>query len=145
MLKLEQRLEGEIGGRGIFTGYLPENEKGEIKKDAIYQHQHMDWEKHLSGKEYLGISPVKIIFDGTVRKGLCRWVGWDLDFEQEPETFCKAVFRVANDLFCYRSSSNRWHIHKYFDEFIEVDKARKIALEYEEKFKKIFKGLKVLS
>jgi len=32
ILKLEQRHEGAIGGRGKFKGYLPENEKGEIKK-----------------------------------------------------------------------------------------------------------------
>jgi len=143
MLTLQERLEGEIGGRGRFTGYKPMNEKGEIKKDATYDYQHMDWEKHFSGKEYLGLSPVKITSNGTGRKGLCRWVGWDLDFEQDPEIFCRAVFRIATDLFCYRSSSNNWHIHKYYDEFINVEEATKVAQDYEAIFKKTFKGLKV--
>mgnify|MGYP000391912486 FL=1 len=138
ILKLEQRLEGAIGGRGKFLGYKPKNANGEEKKDAKYEHQHMDWESHFSGKDYLGISPVKIIFDGSVRKGLCRWVAWDLDIEEVPEKFCRAVFRIATDLFCYRTSSNRWHIHKYFDEFINVDDAYKIAQDYQEKFKKVW-------
>ena len=94
ILKLEQRLEGAIGGRGKFLGYKPKNANGEEKKDAKYEHQHMDWESHFSGKDYLGISPVKIIFDGSVRKGLCRWVAWDLDIEEVPEKFCRAVFRI---------------------------------------------------
>lgn len=32
ILKLEQRLEGAIGGRGKFLGYKPKNAKGEEKK-----------------------------------------------------------------------------------------------------------------
>tara|TARA_R110002110_G_scaffold9580_4_gene47109 strand:- start:1644 stop:4103 length:2460 start_codon:yes stop_codon:yes gene_type:complete len=142
MMKLEERLEGEIGGRGRFTGYTI-NKKGEEKKDATYDYQHMDWEKHFSGKEYLGLSPVKITSNGTGRKGLCRWVGWDLDFKQDPEIFCRAIFRIATDLFAYRSSSNNWHIHKYYDEFINVEEATKVAQDYEAIFKKTFKGLKV--
>jgi len=138
ILKLEQRLEGAIGGRGKFLGYKPKNAKGEEKKDAKYEHQHMDWERHFSGKDYLGISPVKIIFDGSERKGLCRWVAWDLDIEEVPEKFCRSVFRIATDLFCYKTSSNRWHIHKYFDEFISVDDAYKIAQDYQKKFKSVW-------
>ena len=38
ILKLEQRLEGAIGGRGKFLGYKPKNAKGEEKKDAKYEH-----------------------------------------------------------------------------------------------------------
>ena len=143
ILKLEQRLDGAIGGRGKFKGYLPPNEKGEIKKDGTYEHQHMDWEKHFEGKEYFGISPVKIEFDGTKRKGLCRWIGWDLDFNQDPETFCRAIFRIDTELFCYKSSSDNWHIHKYYDDFISVEEASKTAQKYEAIFKKTFKGLKV--
>ena len=138
ILKLEQRLEGAIGGRGKFLGYKPKNANGEEKKDAKYEHQHMDWERHFSGKDYLGISPVKIIFDGSERKGLCRWVAWDLDIEEVPEKFCRSVFRIATDLFCYKTSSNRWHIHKYFDEFISVDDAYKIAQDYQKKFKSVW-------
>jgi hypothetical protein len=38
ILKLEQRLEGAIGGRGKFLGYKPKNANGEEKKDAKYEH-----------------------------------------------------------------------------------------------------------
>ena len=142
ILKLEQRHEGAHGESGRFTGYI-KDQHGNEKKDATYDYTHIDWEKHFKGQKYLGLSPVKIEFVGNERKGLCRWVVWDLDFEQEPDKFCSAIFRIANDLFCYRSSSNRWHVYKYYDEFIDVEEARKVALKYEAIFKKSFKGLKV--
>ena len=141
-LKLEQRHEGAFGESGRFTGYIKDKD-GNEKKDATYDYTHIDWEKHFKGQKYLGLSPVKIIKDGNERKGVCRWVVWDLDFEQEPDKFCSAVFRIANDLFGYRSSSNRWHVYKYYDQFIDVEEARKVAVKYEKIFKKSFKGLKV--
>ena len=142
ILKLEERLDGAIGERGRFTGYTI-NKKGEKKKDATYDYQHINWEEHFKGEKYLGLSPVKIVQNGNGRKGLCRWIGWDLDFQQEPEKFCRAIFKIDNELFCYRSSSNNWHIHKYYDDFISVEEASKTAQNYEKKFKKAFKGLNV--
>jgi len=141
-IKLEIRHSGAIGERGRFTGYT-KDKNGEDKKDATYDYQHIDWDQHFKGQKYFGLSPVKITQNGTGRKGVCRWVAWDLDFEQEPEVFCKAVFRIATDLFCYRTSSNRWHIYKYYDDYIDVEEARKVAVKYEAIFKKTFKGLKV--
>ncbi len=142
ILKLEQRHEGAHGESGRFTGYI-KGQDGNEKKDATYDYTHIDWEEHFKGEKYLGLSPVKIEFDGKERKGLCRWIVWDLDFEQEPDKFCSAIFRIANDLFAYRSSSNRWHVYKYYDEEIDVEEARKVAVKYEAIFKKTFKGLKV--
>jgi hypothetical protein len=142
ILKLEERHQGAIGESGRFTGYIKDKD-GNEKKDATYDYQHIDWDKHFKGQKYLGLSPVKIIENGTERKGVCRWVAWDLDFEQEPEIFCRAVFRIDTKLFCYKSSSNRWHIYKYYDEEIDVEEARKVAVKYETIFKKTFKGLKV--
>ena len=109
ILKLEQRQEGAIGESGRFTGYTI-NKKGEKKKDATYDYKHIDWERHFSGKDFLGLSPVKIIQNGNGRKGLCRWVAWDLDIDETPEKFCRAVFKIDTELFCYRTSSNRWHV-----------------------------------
>ena len=142
IIKLEQRHEGAHGESGRFTGYTKDKE-GNDKKDATYDYQHINWEKHFKGEEYLGLSPVKIIKDGNERKGLCRWVAWDIDFEETPETFCRAVFKIATDLFCYKTSSNRWHIYKYFDDEIDVEEARKVAINYEVKFKKAFGKLNV--
>jgi hypothetical protein len=138
ILKLEERLEGAIGGRGKFIGYI-KDKNGEEKKDAKYEHQHIDWERHFSGKDYFGISPVKIVQNGTGRKGVCRWIGWDLDVEEEPKNFCRIITKVNPQFFCYKTSSNRWHVHHYFDEWKDVEECRKIALEYEAKFKKIWK------
>ena len=138
-MKLEQILEGAIGQRGRFTGYKPANEKGEIKKDATYEYVPMDWDLHFSGEETLGISPVKIIQNGKGSKGFCRWIGFDMDVDDQPQEFCKAIFKLDTQLFCYRSSSGRWHLHLYLDDFIDVDEARKKAVAMEEKLKKIWK------
>jgi len=138
-MKLEQILEGAIGKRGIFTGYKPPNEKGEIKKDAREQPQQINWEEHYSGKETYGISPVKIIQNGSGRKGSCRWIGFDMDVEEQPSEFCKTVFKLDTRLFIYRSSSGRWHLHLYLDDWIDVAEARKKAVAIEEKLKKIWK------
>jgi hypothetical protein len=139
IMKLEEILEGAIGQRGRFTGYKPPNKKGETKKDATYEYFPMDWNLHFSGEETLGISPVKIIQNGNGSKGFCRWIGFDMDVEDEPQDFCKAVFRISHELFCYRSSSGRWHLHLYLDDWIDVDEARKKAVAIEEKLKKVWK------
>ncbi len=91
-MKLEERLEGAIGERGKFTGYLPNGKKG-----ATYQYQHINFEDHFTGFEYYGLSPVKIIQNGTGRKGVCRWIAWDLDVEATPEDFCRIVFKINTE------------------------------------------------
>src|SRR5210317_1035388 len=111
-MKLEDRLEGAIGERGQFLGYTNDG-----KKDAVYRRHHIDWEKHFSGKEFLGLSPVKIIQNGNARKGVCRWIAWDLDIDLSPEDFCRIVFRINSEFFCYKTSSGRWHIHHYLDDW----------------------------
>ena len=133
-MKLEDRLEGAIGERGQFLGYTNDG-----KKDAVYRRHHIDWEKHFSGKEFLGLSPVKIIQNGNARKGVCRWIAWDLDIDLSPEDFCRIVFKINPEFFCYKTSSGRWHIHHYLDDWTDVDECRKIASEYENKFKKVWK------
>jgi len=139
IMKLEQMLEGAIGHRGKFTGYFPPNEKGEIKKDARTEHIHINWERHYSGKDYFGLSPVKIVQNGTGRIGVCRWIGWDLDVEMEPQEFRSIIFKLNTVFICYKTSGNRWHVHHYLDEWTDVEECRKLALHWEEKFKKIFK------
>jgi len=133
-MKLEDRLEGAIGERGQFLGYTNDG-----KKDAVYRRHHIDWEKHFSGKEFFGLSPVKIIQNGNARKGVCRWIAWDLDIDLSPEDFCRIVFRINPEFFCYKTSSGRWHIHHYLDDWTDVEECRKIASEYENKFKKVWK------
>ena len=99
----------------------------------------MDWDEHYSGKETYGISPVKIIQNGTGRKGSCRWIGFDMDVNEQPSDFCKKAFKVNNQFFIYRSSSGRWHLHLYLDDWIDVTEARKKAVALEEKLKKVWK------
>jgi len=137
-MKLEQILEGAIGKRGKFTGYKPPNDKGEIKKDAVEETQQINWNEHYSGKETYGISPVKIIQNGKGSKGLCRWIGFDMDVEEQPSEFCKTVFKINNQFFIYRSSGGRWHLHLYLDDWIDVTEARKKAVAVEEKLKKVY-------
>jgi len=137
--KLEELHEGAIGVRGRFTGYGPKDKNGEVKKEATEDKIHIDWEEHFSGKKFYGLSPVKIFQNGTGRKGSCRWVAWDIDVEEDPEKFCRIVYRINNEFFCYRTSSSRWHIYHYLNDWTDVDECRKIAQTYEDKFIKIWK------
>jgi len=92
MLKLQDRLEGAINKRGIFTGYF-KNTKGVMTKGAREETDNINWSEHFSGKETYGLSPVRILQDENGSKGLCRWIGFDMDVEDEPEDFCKAIFK----------------------------------------------------
>ena len=64
MLTLEQRLEGAIKKRGVFTGYYI-NSKGEEKKDAREEPFNINWEEHFAGKKTYGMSPLKITKDAS--------------------------------------------------------------------------------
>ena len=139
IMKLEDRHEGAIGIRGRFTGYGPKNKNGESKKEATEDKIHIDWKEHFAGEKFYGLSPVKIIQNGTGRKGLCRWIAWDLDIEIKAEEFCRIIFRINPKLFCYKTSSGRYHVYYYLDDWTDVDECRKIAQEYEDKFKKVWK------
>jgi len=132
--KIEELHEGAIGERGMFTHY---NSNG--KKEATYQRQPFDWDQHLKGEKYLGLSPVKITQNGNGRKGFCRWIAWDLDVEETPEKFCRIIFRINTEFFCYKTSSDRWHVYLYLDDWTDVDECRKIAEKYEAQWKKIWK------
>ena len=132
--KLEELHEGAIGERGMFTHY---NVNG--KKEATYQRLPFDWEAHLKGEKYLGLSPVKITQNGTGRKGVCRWIAIDIDLELKPEEICKVAFKIDPEVICFKTSSNRWHCIKFYDDWIDVEEARKNALDLESKFKKIYK------
>ena len=106
MLKLEQRLEGAIKKRGVFTGYYFTS-KGEEKKDAREEPFNINWEEHFAGKKTYGMSPLKIIQDENGSKGLCRWIGFDMDVNDKPNVFCKKVFKINPELIPYKSSSGR--------------------------------------
>ena len=78
----------------MFTHY---NDNG--KKEATYQRLPFDWEAHLKGEKYLGLSPVKITQNGTGRKGVCRWIAWDLDVEATPEDFVELFLKLILNSF----------------------------------------------
>ena len=61
-----------------------------------------------------------------------------MDVEEQPSEFCKTIFKFNNQLFVYRSSGGRWHLHLYLDDWIDVTEARKKAVTIEEKLKKIW-------
>jgi len=137
-MKLEQILEGAVGHRGIFIGYKAPDAKGEIKKDAITQFYSVDWPEHFSGKKTYGLSPVKIIKNGNGSIGLVRWLGWDADLFMKPKDFCKKLFKLNTQFFPYQSSSGRWHIHLYLDDWLDVVEGKKIAQEIEKQLIKVF-------
>ena len=141
MLRLQDYLEGCSGQRGKFEGYIYKEGKSIPIKEAIWQKQQMDWDRHFAGSATYGLSPVKIIQNGNGLKGVCRWIGFDLDFKPdellEPADFCKKLWRIHPELIPYVSSSGRYHVHYYFDEFVPADDARAKAEEIEKVLIKI--------
>ena len=47
-------------------------------------------------------------------------------------------FKFNDQIFVYRSSGNRWHLHLYLDDWVDVAEARKKVVAIEEKLKKIW-------
>tara|TARA_R110000751_G_scaffold301890_1_gene415603 strand:+ start:41 stop:2458 length:2418 start_codon:yes stop_codon:yes gene_type:complete len=136
-MDIKQIFEGAIGKRGMFTGYYIDK-KGEEKKNAIEQQQHINWEDHLSGRSTFGISPVKIIQDENRSIGLCRWIALDIDIDTDPKEFCSSCFKISVEAIPVSSTSGRWHIYYFLDDWTDVKEARKIAEELEQKFKKVY-------
>jgi hypothetical protein len=136
-MKLEQYFEGAIGKRGMFTGYHT-NIDGELKKDAVEQKQHIDWQEHYSGRKTFGLSPVKIINEGNTSIGLCRWFAIDVDKKVSPEKFCSTVFKINREALPVSSTSGRWHVYYFLDDWTNVIEARELAKALEKKLVKVY-------
>ena len=136
-MEIQKIFEGAVGKRGLFTGYTKTKE-GKEKKEAVEQTQHINWDDHLSGRNTQGLSPVKIIKSEEGSKGLVRWIALDVDVNVAPKKFCAQVFKIHNELIPISSTSGRWHVYLFLDDWTDVSKAKELVEKLEKKFEKIY-------
>ena len=136
-MEIQKIFEGAVGKRGLFTGYTKTKE-GKEKKLAVEQTQHINWDDHLSGRNTQGLSPVKIISSEEGSKGLVRWIALDVDVNVAPKKFCAQVFKIHNELIPISSTSGRWHVYFFLDDWTDVSKAKEYVEKLEKKFEKLY-------
>lgn len=101
-------------------GYLKEGKKITNQPHGIFPIQ-----SHLNPNEpkFYGRSPIKYTNEG---KGLCRWVGLDVDLELSPKEACRKAWSIDPEVFPFGSSNGKWHFYKFFDDFVEIEEAKRI-------------------
>jgi len=106
--------QGHEEGHGIFLGYKPDG-----KKEAQWVRQKPNLEDHIKGNKIIGLSPY------NVRKGGCRWFGIDIDTQIEAKEICNYLFLLDPEIFPFKSHNGRWHIYKYYNEFLKIEEIYK--------------------
>jgi len=112
-------------GHGYLKGYKPNG-----KKDGSWRHTKINYDEHfkISPK---GLSPV------NERKRACLYICSDVDEEINPKKFCAEIWKIDSELFVFKSLGNRWHVYKFFDDWVNVYEARKLAEALEKKLMKL--------
>ena len=113
----------------LLTEITPEG-----KKKTTQPHGSFPVDLHLDPKQpnkIFGRSPVKYTNEG---KGLCRWIGLDVDLKLEPKEACSKAWSVDTDIIPFRSTNGKWHYYKFLKDFIDVDRARLIKDKLVEQF-----------
>ena len=117
----EEIFQGCETGHGYLKGYKPNG-----KKDGRWSHDKINLEEHFKTNPK-GLSPV------NERKRACRYICVDVDEEIDPKKLCAQIFKIDPELFAFKSLGNRWHVYKFFDDWVEAYEARKLAEGLEKK------------
>ena len=105
-MMLQELFEGSKTHRGVL--YNLENNK----KTASQQVQPFDWNKHLSGEQPQGLSPVNTL------TGKVKWICLDVDLAIKPEVFCKKIFeKLGSQYFCFGTMGGKWRVSRVVGEW----------------------------
>ena len=121
----EEIFQGSETGHGYLNGY-----KSDGKKDGKWRHQKINYEEHFKVNPK-GLSPV------NERKRACLFICGDVDEEIDPKKFCAQVWKIDSELFVFKSLGNRWHVYKFFDDWVDAYEARKLAEDLEKELMKL--------
>ena len=121
----EEIFQGCETGHGYLKGYKPNG-----SKDGSWAHHKINYEEHFKVSPK-GLSPV------NERKRSCRYICGDVDEEIDPKKFCAELWKIDAELFAFKSLGNRWHVYKFFDDWIDAYEARKLAEDLEKKLMKL--------
>jgi len=112
---------GDNTRRGVITDW----DKQTKKKKARQEKKEIDFLSHLRGELIQGLSPVNLDSNSV------RWICWDIDEDYEAEDICSQLWVYDQSLFPFKSLNGRWHVYKFFDEWTNVNEAKKIAKKIE--------------
>lgn len=103
------------------------------EKDVKMPYGSFNAEKHLKGSQNLGRSPI------NRSKGSCRWIGLDLDKIIEPKKICSEAYKIDNLIYPFGSTSNlgKWHLYKFFENWIPIQEAIDERTRLLNKFKEL--------
>ena len=122
-------------GAELGRGQLVHHDLKTGKKESTYIHHKIDFQSHIKGTNSQGLSPV------NERKRSCRWIVIDVDDEIEAKKLTNEVWSLDTLLFPFKSLNGRWHVYLFFNDWINVEEAKKRAKEIENKL--LFLGYKV--
>ena len=99
------------------------------KKSCTEKKWTFETEKHLSEEVIQGRSPVNL------EKKACRWIGLDIDDENiKDEDFLRSAYAIDPRLRPVQSTNKRWHLYRFFPDWIPVEEAYEIKEAYVKKF-----------
>ena len=121
-----QIFQGRTAGMGWLTGFKPDGKKDARSKEGVS----IDWEKHLKGLLTQGISPV------NKSEGGVRWFNLDIDTKIKEEEILPELWKIDHELLPFKSISGKWHVYKFYDDWTEIEQAKKHKEDLIKKLKK---------
>ena len=131
MLSFSEIFKGAELGKGVLVHHNLETGKNQ----STYVHHKIDFKKHTEGSSTQGLSPI------NESKRSCRWIVIDVDDDLDPKKITKELWELDTLLFPFVSLNGRWHVYLFFNDWIDVEEAKKKAKELENKL--LFLGYKV--
>ena len=111
----EHIFAGREDGHGVFIGIKTNGKKDCRSIEGVK----IDLEKHLNGTLTQGQSPV------NRAKGGVRYLVIDFDKKISWKTITKEIWKISSELTCVMSLSSKWHIYFHFDNWTNLEKAKK--------------------
>jgi len=125
-MKLEEAFKGCKTKRGMLWSF------DGVNKEASQQVKPFDWDKHYSGEQVQGLSPVDL------ETGEVLFLGCDVDLKKKPEEICKNIWsKIGTEYFCYRTMGGKWRIVGHLDDWLGAKEAQDTAKELEKRIEKI--------
>ena len=125
--KFEDIFAGREDGHGYLNGIKPNGKKDCRSKEG----QPINLITHLNGTLTQGQSPINRI------KGGVKYVVIDFDKIIDWKIITNAIWKISSELTCVQSISGKWHIYFHFDNWTNLEKAKKAKDKLIKKIKEL--------
>ena len=126
-IKFEDIFAGREDGHGYLNGIKPNGKKDCRSKEG----QPINLVTHLNGTLTQGQSPINRI------KGGVKYVVIDFDKKIDWKIITNAIWKISSELTCVQSISGKWHIYFHFDNWTNLEKAKKAKDKLIKKIKEL--------